>query len=154
MINAKIDMSDTRVLLRLESLPRDLQNRLAETLEGFTAKLANRVRANQPRVTGRLRRQTHAYVDNNTIKMFVRSRVRVLNMRSTNIAAGFGALEYGSTGRAFPVQGYTRGNHPVRGYTRVGGIREERFLRSAMAAMAPQARELLQRAIREGLQEP
>src|SRR4051812_25914345 len=102
-------MSDTRVLLRLESLPQDLQDRLYEELRGFTARLANRVRANQPRVTGRLRRQTHAYVDNNRIKMFVRGRVRVLNMHNKNIAAGFGALEYGSTGRKFPVQGYTRG---------------------------------------------
>lgn len=152
MINAIVDVTDNGVRLRLEKLPTSLRNRFEQTIRGLTNELLSRVKANEPNVTGRLRRQTHAYVDNNKVKGFVRGRVRVLNMRNKNIAAGFGALEYGSTGRAFGVKGYSRGGNSVKGYSRRGGIKAQRFLRSAAATVIPKARQELQRALQETLQ--
>ena len=146
-LNVRIDTSDTRVLLRLEDLPKKLQAKLEQTIRGLTNELHARVVAKEPVRTGFLRRQTRAYVDQNTVKQFVRGRVRVLNARDKNIAAGFGALEYGSTGKKFPVKAYTRGGSTVRGYDRRGGIRAQRFLRTASAAMLPKARAELRRVI-------
>jgi chromosome condensin MukBEF MukE localization factor len=151
LIDAQIDINDTRVVARLESLPQRLQDRLYVTNKGLTDELLAKVEAREPVRTGRLRSLTQSYVDVNRRKLFVRGRVRVLRSRRHNTAAAAGALEYGSTGKRFPVSGYSRRSGRVRSYQRVGGITEMRFLRGPAAAMLPKARQALQRALREEL---
>ena len=153
LIDAKMDLNDTRLRLRLESMPKQLQKRLQQTIGRLTRELLHKVEAREPVRTGRLRSLTEAYVDTNDIKMFVRGRVRVLRSREHNTAAAAGALEYGSTGKKFAVQGYTRRGARVRGYSRVGGIKEMRFLRGPAAAMLPKARAELRRVLQEELKD-
>lgn len=157
LIDAKIDINDTRVVVRLESLPQRLQDRLYVTIKGLTDELLAKVEAREPVRTGRLRSLTQSYVDVNRKKLFVRGRVRVLRTRRHNTAAAAGALEYGSTGKRFPVSGYMRRGergrfaYRVQSYQRVGGVSEMRFLRGPAAAMLPKARAELQRVLREEL---
>jgi hypothetical protein len=151
LIDAKIDIGDTRLRVRLESLPDRLQKRLYTTIKQLTDELLVKVEAREPVRTGRLRSLTQSYVDVNRRKLFVRGRVRVLRTRRHNTAAAAGALEYGSTGKRFAVSGYSRRGNRVRSYQRVGGITEMRFLRGPAAAMLPKARQALQRALREEL---
>jgi len=153
LIDAKMDLNDTRLRLRLESMPKQLQKRLQQTIGRLTRELLHKVEAREPVRTGRLRSLTEAYVDTNDIKMFVRGRVRVLRSREHNTAAAAGALEYGGTGKKFAVQGYTRRGARVRGYSRVGGIKEMRFLRGPAAAMLPKARAELRRVLQEELKD-
>ena len=153
LIDAKMDLNDTRLRLRLESMPKELKKRLTQTIGRLTRELLHKVEAREPVRTGRLRSLTEAYVETNDIKMFVRGRVRVLRSRQHNTAAAAGALEYGSTGKKFAVQGYTRRGARVRGYSRVGGIKEMRFLRGPAAAMLPKARAELRRVLQEELKD-
>jgi hypothetical protein len=149
LLNVRIDSTDNTFRLRLESLPKRLETRLVQTIRPLTHEMLSRVQARMPTRTGRLRRQTHAYVDVNRPKAFVRGRVRVLNAHSENIAAAFGAMEYGSTGRRFPVRSYSRRGHPVEAYERRGGIKELRFLRGGAAPVIAKARQALQRVVQE-----
>ena len=155
LIDAKLDLNDTRLRARLESLPDKLRRRLVTTIGRLTNELLHKVEAREPVRTGRLRALTNAYVDDNRIKQFVRGRVRVLRSREHNTAAAAGALEYGSTGKAYPVKGYMRRGERgrfksrVRGYQRVGGITEMRFLRGPAAAMLPKARAELRRVLQD-----
>ena len=87
LIDAKMDLNDTRLRLRLESMPKQLQKRLQQTIGRLTRELLHKVEAREPVRTGRLRSLTEAYVDTNDIKMFVRGRVRVLRSREHNTAA-------------------------------------------------------------------
>jgi len=153
LIDAKLDLNDVRLRVRLESMPKQLQKRLQQTIGRLTNELLHKVEAAEPVRTGRLRSLTEAYVDTNAIKMFVRGRVRVLRTREHNTAAAAGALEYGSTGKRFPVSGYMRRGARVRGYERVGGITEMRFLRGPAAAMLPKARAALRRVLQEELKD-
>ena len=154
-LNFRIDVDDTKLRLRLEQLPRKLQARLKVKIGELTHQLLRQVQAREPARTGRLRRQTHAYVDDNRVKNFVRGRVRILPVQEgiNRTAAAFGALEYGSTGKKFPVKGYRRRVGNVSAYARRGGIREQRFLRGSMALMAPRARVELQRLLGETVKE-
>jgi len=149
LIDAKLDLNDVRLRVRLESMPKQLQKRLTQTIGRLTNELVHKVEAREPVRTGRLRSLTQAYVDTNQIKMFVRGRVRVLRTRQHNTAAAAGALEYGSTGKKFAVKGYMRRGSHVRGYQRVGGITEMRFLRGPAAAMLPKARAELRRVLQD-----
>ena len=149
LIDAKLDLNDVRLRVRLESMPKQLQKRLTQTIGRLTNELVHKVEAREPVRTGRLRSLTQAYVDTNQIKMFVRGRVRVLRTRQHNTAAAAGALEYGSTGKKFAVKGYMRRGSHVRGYQRVGGITEMRFLRGPAAAMLPKARAELRRLLQD-----
>jgi len=153
LIDAKLDLNDVRLRVRLESMPKQLQKRLTQTIGRLTNELVHKVEAREPVRTGRLRSLTQAYVDTNQIKMFVRGRVRVLRTRQHNTAAAAGALEYGSTGKKFAVKGYMRRGSHVRGYQRVGGITEMRFLRGPAAAMLPKARAELRRVLQEMLKD-
>ena len=154
LIDAKMDLNDTRLRARLESMPKQLQKRLQQTIGRLTRELLHKVEAREPVRTGRLRSLTHAYIDDNRAKNYVRGRVRVLRRRGAhNVAAAAGALEYGSTGKKFAVQGYTRRGARVRGYSRVGGIKEMRFLRGPAAAMLPKARAELRRVLQEELKD-
>ena len=153
LIDAKLDLNDVRLRVRLESMPKQLQKRLTQTIGRLTNELVHKVEAREPVRTGRLRSLTQAYVDTNQIKMFVRGRVRVLRTRRHNTAAAAGALEYGSTGKKFAVKGYMRRGSHVRGYQRVGGITEMRFLRGPAAAMLPKARAELRRVLADVLKD-
>ena len=153
LIDAKLDLNDVRLRVRLESMPKQLQKRLQQTIGRLTNELVHKVEAREPVRTGRLRSLTQAYVDTNQIKMFVRGRVRVLRTRQHNTAAAAGALEYGSTGKKFAVKGYMRRGSHVRGYQRVGGITEMRFLRGPAAAMLPKARAELRRVLADVLKD-
>jgi hypothetical protein len=93
-------------------------------------------------------------VDDNPVKNFVRGRVRIIATGSAQrVAAAFGALEYGSTGRRFPVKPYQRKGQPVKGYSRRGGIRAQRFLRGPAAIMLPKARREIALALRASVDE-
>jgi len=153
LIDAKLDLNDVRLRVRLESMPKQLQKRLTQTIGRLTNELVHKVEAREPVRTGRLRSLTQAYVDTNQIKMFVRGRVRVLRTRQHNTAAAAGALEYGSTGKKFAVKGYMRRGSHVSGYSRVGGITEMRFLRGPAAAMLPKARAELRRVLADVLKD-
>jgi hypothetical protein len=157
IIDAQMDLNDTRLRVRLDRIEPELRVRLYRTIGRLTKELLHKVEAREPIRTGRLRRLTEAYVDDNKIKNFVRGRVRVLRTREHNTAAAAGALEYGSTGKEFPVSAYSRGRtrrrHAVRWYTRVGGITEMRFLRGPAAAMLPKARQEIARVLHEVVSE-
>lgn len=143
-----ITADDTKLRLALDNLPAELRQRLRAKIAELTFELLRRVEAREPRRTGRLRSLTRSFVDDNTAKNFVRGRVRVLRGRGHNTAGAAGALEYGSTGRRFPVRSYRRRGANVRGYDRRGGLRELRFLRGPAAAMLPRARRELEDIIR------
>ena len=159
LIDAKMDLNDVRLRVRLESMPKELKKRLTQTIGRLTRELLHKVEAREPVRTGRLRSLTEAYVDTNEIKQFVRGRVRVLRTREHNTAAAAGALEYGSTGKKFAVSGYMRRGergrfaYRVSDYSRVGGITEMRFLRGPAAAMLPKARAELRRVLQEMLKD-
>jgi hypothetical protein len=149
IINAQMDFNDVRLRVRLDRIEPQLRGRLYETIGRLTRELLVKVEAAEPVRTGRLRRLTEAYVDDNRIKLFVRGRVRVLRTRAHNTAAAAGALEYGSTGKRFGVKGYRRNSYPVKSYTRVGGITEIRFLRGPATVMLPKARQEIARVLHE-----
>jgi hypothetical protein len=144
LIDLRIDVDDTKLRLRLDQLPTKLRQALKAKIRELTTELLHKVEAREPVRTGRLRRLTQSYVDENPAKQFVRGRVRVLRSRDHNAAAAAGALEYGSTGKRYAVRGYTRRGRPVQGYMRRGGIQAQRFLRGPAAAMMPKARAELQ----------
>jgi hypothetical protein len=148
-LNARLDLNDTRLRVRLDDMPNKLRKRLVSTIGRLTRELLVKVEAREPVRTGRLRRLTEAYVDDNKIKNFVRGRVRVLRTREHNTAAAAGALEYGSTGQQFPVSAYRKRGYAVRWYTRVGGIKEMRFMRGPATIMLPKARREIERVIDE-----
>jgi hypothetical protein len=149
IINAQMDLNDTRLRVRLDKIPHALRDRLVQTIRGLTNELLAKVEAREPVRTGRLRRLTESYVDDNRVKLFVRGRVRVLRTREHNTAAAAGALEYGSTGKRFPVSDYSRRGFPVKAYERVGGITEMRFMRGPATIMLPKARQEIARVLHE-----
>jgi len=140
LIDYRIDANDTRLTLQLDQLPKKLQQELEAKIRELTGELLRKVEAREPVRTGRLRRLTQAFVDKSETKQYVRGRVRVVRTRDHNTAGAAGALEYGSSGRAFRVRGYTRRGRQVQSYYRRGGITAQRFLRGPAAAMLPKAR--------------
>jgi hypothetical protein len=149
MIDYRVEVNANRLVLRLEQLPTVLRQRLKSKIGELTQELLRKVEAREPVRTGRLRRLTHAYVDENVAKNFVRGRVRVLRTRDHNTAGAAGALEYGSTGKRFAVRGYRSRGGQVSAYQRRGGIQAQRFLRGPAAIMIPRARLELQRVLQE-----
>ena len=150
MIDFRVEVNDTRLQVALGELPEQLRRQLKAKITELTNQLLHRVEAREPVRTGLLRRQTHAYVDENPAKGFVRGRVRILPTRGrgrNRTAAAFGALEYGSTGQRFPVRSYRRRSGTVSAYSRRGGITEMRFLRGAAAVLLPRARRELEEVI-------
>ena len=140
LLDVRIDVNDTRLKVRLDALPRALQQALETKIRELTTELLHKVEAREPVRTGRLRRLTQSFVDVNPVKQYVRGRVRVLRTRDHNTAGAAGALEYGSTGKRYAVRGYTSRGRSVQGYMRRGGITAQRFLRTPAAAMIPKAR--------------
>ena len=153
MIDFRIESNDTRLKLQLDNLPKALRQRLRAKIETLTHQLLRMVETREPVRTGRLRRLTHAYVDENPAKNYVRGRVRVLRTRAHNTAAAAAALEYGSTGRPFAVRSYSRNGHTVRGYQRRGTIQAQRFLRGPAAIILPKARRELALVLRQTVQD-
>lgn len=154
ILDVRIDVNDTRLKVRLDALPRELRQALRAKIQQLTNQTLRLVVAREPVKTGRLRSQTHAYVDVNEAKQFVRGRVRILPVQEgvNRTAAAFGALEYGAPG----TSGRRRGRVEVRSYLRRGGvtvrkydrrrpsIQARRFLRSSATVMLPKARAELQ----------
>jgi hypothetical protein len=148
-LDYRIDANDTRLKLALDQLPKKLQLALREKIRALTNQTLRLVVAREPVKTGRLREHTHAYVDVNEVKQYVRGRVRILPVQQgvNRTAAAFGALEYGAPGKSgrrsgrVVVQGYRRGGVLVRSYNRrPPTIHARRFLRSSASVMLPKAR--------------
>jgi hypothetical protein len=151
----RIDVNDKRLKIALNELPKELERRLEVEVRKLTSQLLRLVEAREPVKTGRLRRQTHAYVDVSQIpnKRYVRGRVRILPVQSgiNRTVAAFGALEYGAPGKS----GRRKGRVDVSAYRRRGGesvaaynrrrptIHARRFLRGAAAVMLPKARTVI-----------
>ena len=164
LIDIRIDVDDTSLRLRLDQLPKELERRLEAKIRELTNTTLRLVQAREPVRTGRLRSQTHSYVDVNQAKRFVRGRVRILPVQEgvNRTAAAFGALEYGAPGTSgrwpsrVEVAGYRSRGRDIRRYTRRRPtIQARRFLRGSMALMAPRARAelraLLSKFAAEGL---
>ena len=157
-IDARMDESANRFQVRLDQFPKELQDRFEAKIRELTNQMLRLVQAREPVRTGRLRSQTHAYVDKNPVKLWVRGRVRILPVQTgvNRTAAAFGALEYGAPGKSgrrtgkVEVAGYLRGRDRVSAYQRKRPrIQARRFLRSSMAVMAPKARAELQQVLNQ-----
>lgn len=142
-LNVSVTSNANNVALHFEKLPNEIKRQLEIKITQLTMKLLAQVKAAEPVQTGRLRRATRSFVD--VRKDFVRGRVRILPTgKSQQIAAAFGALEYGAPGtrRHGPVRvrAYTREGARVGAYQRSRPhIRARRFLRGPAAAMRPRA---------------
>src|SRR5262245_6850660 len=144
-----ITENSNKVAIQLDRLPNDVRLAIKKQIEAAVARLLPMVRAAEPHRTGRLRAATRSFVDDRPERNYVRGRVRVIATgRASREGATYGALEYGSTGRPFPVRGYSRRGYPVRGYSRVGGITARRFLRGPAAAVLPRVRAEIEQALR------
>jgi hypothetical protein len=158
-IEFKIDVIDTgRIQLRLDAFPRAVQQRLKQTIGQLTHRLLASVQAAEPVRTGRLRQETHAFVDQGIRRgmPWVRGRVRVLAGEG-NLGARFGALEYGGPGirrrgRKVEVKAYTRGGVRVMAYERrQPTIRAMRFLRGPAIAQRAAAVAALEAALNDAI---
>ena len=58
LIDAKLDLNDVRLRVRLDTLPKQLQKRLTQTIGRLTNELVHKVEAREPVRTGRLRSLT------------------------------------------------------------------------------------------------
>lgn len=150
--NVSVQSNANRLILHFDGLPDEIKRQLEVKITELTTQLRGRVKAAEPFRTGRLRAATRSFVD--VRQDLVRGRVRILPTGgASRLGAAFGALEYGSTGRRFPVRGYRRQGGSVRGYRRRGGLRELRFLRGPAAAMRPRAKAELEAIVGKALQE-
>jgi hypothetical protein len=146
-VDVRIEVSDTRVQLMFDQLPKTLQANLKVKIDALTAELLAKVRAGEPHRTGRLMQETRRFVDER--EDWVRGRVRVLGPGGRGHAIAAAALEYGAH-RAFPVKGYSRrGGTAVSGYDRHANIAARRFLRGAAEGMRAKVLAELQQAIAE-----
>jgi hypothetical protein len=163
MILPKFNLTadDRRLLIHLETFPRELQSAISRHLKGLVGTLLTQVVAAEPERTGYLRSQTRAYVDER--KDWVRGRVRIQPTgRAQQVAAYFGALEYG-VHSTFPVRAHrTRMTHVfgraiplsgvlVRAHQRTVHIAARRFLRGPGGVMLARARSDIQAAIDEAI---
>jgi len=160
MINILADFTETRLTLNFSELPDLIEVALEASIRELTEELLGMVQAREPVRTGRLRSQTHAYVDNNPVKRFIRGRVRILPVQEgiNRTAAAFGALEYGAPGTSgrrtgdVKIKPYRRSGRNVRAHERHRPrIEARRFLRDAAAIMLPKAREEIERAVQNTL---
>ncbi len=148
MIDVLLDFDETKLLARLDKLPQELQDRLAEPIAKLTADLLARVQAGEPYRTGALREATQSFVDQR--EGMIRGRVRVLSEPGSKVNhnAKAGALEYGAHGD-IEVSSYSRDGGTVEAYHRDVNIAERRFLRDAAADLRSEFEALIQRAIAE-----
>jgi len=156
-LNVSIESNANRLALHFDQLPDAIKRQLEVTITKYTHMLLSRVRAAEPVRTGRLRAATREFVD--VRQDFVRGRVRILPTgKAQDVAAAFGALEYGAPGkrRSGPVKvrGYRREGGTVAAYTRGRPhIRARRFLRGPAAAIKPALRAELEAIINKKLHE-
>jgi hypothetical protein len=145
-----IEVDDRNLMLHLEQLPMALKSKLRPTIVALTNVLLARVRASEPRRTGRLQNLTRSYV--NEREDFIGGRVRVLGGgQAHNIAAA--ALEYGVKRQAVSVPAYRRESIAVRAYERHTQIAARRFLRNPAAAMRERALTEISAAVDEAVAE-
>jgi hypothetical protein len=152
-----VNSSLNKLALHFDELPAKLQQNLKAAITNVTHELLGRVEAAEPVRTGRLRRATHAYVDER--EDWVRGRVRIIPTgHAQSVGAAFGALEYGAPGKTrsgpVSVKPYRRGGVSVGSYDRRRPtIRARRFLRGPAEAMRPQIMAELQAAIGQTIKE-
>jgi hypothetical protein len=153
-----VQITATRLDIKLDELPRALRNRLREKLIVITNQLLAQVKAAEPRQTGRLQSMTRSFVD--VRENWIRGRVRVLPA-DKRFAIGAAALEYGAPGRRrggkVLVHAYSRGGvraAKIASYTRRRpSITARRFLRGPAASILPQARAELEKALQEAIRD-
>jgi len=156
-IDYRIDVTDnSRVFVRFEQLPKAVQEKLKVKITQLTSELLGRVKAAEPRDTGRLQSLTHSYVDEK--QGWVRGRVRVSRTKDKNTAAAAGALEYGAH-RRFQVRAHSRRGRgrarrmQVSAYERTAHIAAMNFLRGPARALLPRARAELEAVIKDAITE-
>ena len=157
-VQFRIDVDDSRLQVRLDTLPKAIQQRLKATIGQLTKRLLVSVHAAQPQRTGQLRRATHAFVDEGVKRgaPWVRGRVRVLGGKD-NLGARFGALEYGAPGarhrgKRVLVKAYSRSGTRVGAYTRrQPTLKEMRFLRGPAKAQRAAMIAALQDALNDAV---
>ena len=144
MIDFSVKVDDTRLKVMFDQLPKKLQANLKVTITELVDEALIRLRAAEPRRTGRIQRETRRFVDER--ESFIRGRVRILGPagRGHNVAAA--ALEYGAH-RSFPVRAYSRSGERVGAYRRRANIAERRFLRDTAAGLHAMALAALQQAV-------
>jgi hypothetical protein len=150
MIPLTITVDDRRIVARFDNLPRQLKQNLHRAITEITEMMAVRVRAAEPRRTGRLLSLTRSFVDERP--NWIRGRVRILGtaQQRHNIAAA--ALEYGANATV-SVRAYRRGGAPVRSYRRRTHIAARRFLRGPAAELRGVARAAIEAAVAEALRQ-
>lgn len=146
MIDFNVKVDDARIKVMFDELPKRLQGNLKRTITALTDQTLVRLRAAEPRRTGRMLRETRRFVDER--ENFIRGRVRILGPggRGHNVAAA--ALEYGAH-RSFPVRAHERAGDRVHAYRRRANIAERRFLRDAAAGLRERVLAELRRTIAE-----
>lgn len=145
------ELDDRNVRVHLDKLPPALRENLRKTISALTDRLLVLVRAAEPSRTGYLRSQTRAFVD--STEDYVRGRVRIVATgHARQVAAAFGALEYGAH-RRFAVSGYQREGIAVQAYARTANIAERRFLRGSLASMREQAMAEIEAAVGKAVDE-
>jgi hypothetical protein len=155
-----LTFNDHNVTLRLDKLPRQIQDKMVARIAALTRTLLAQVHAAEPRRSGRLHSLTRAFIDQKP--GWVRGRVRILSDagRAGNVAAA--ALEYGVHrtvlvrrhgarlthlfGHSMPVQIVQ-----IRAHTRRVDIAQRRFLRGPAAIIRQQAHAELSAALSEAL---
>lgn len=145
-----IDVNATSLVVHLEQLPMALRTNLRATIIRLTDELLARVRAAEPRRTGRLQSETRSFIDENDNRILGRVRVLGAGGGGPNIAAA--ALEYGAH-RSFQVRGYQRRGVTVSAYRRRQNIAPRRFLHAPAEAMRGRIMAELQAAIDKTLQQ-
>jgi hypothetical protein len=158
-IEFRIDVvNEGRLQLRLDALPRIVQQRVKQAIAAQIHELLPRVQAAEPIRTGTLRRATRAFVDEGIHRgaPWVRGRVRVLG-GAGNLGARFGALEYGGPGarrrgEKVEVKAYSRGGRRIASYKRrQPTIRAMRFLRGPASGMRARAIAALEAALQAAI---
>jgi len=157
-LNVSIESNANQLALHFEQLPDAIKRQLEITITKYTHMLLSRVRAAEPVRTGRLRAATREFVD--VRQDFIRGRVRILPTgKAQDVAAAFGALEYGApgkrrAGKPVKVRGYSRAGTRIAAHTRhQPHIRARRFLRGPAAAIKPALRAELEAIIQKKLHE-
>ena len=156
-LNVSVTSNANQLALHFEKLPAELKRQLEIKIGQLTHQLHAQVRAAEPERTGRLRAATRAFVD--VRQDFIRGRVRILPTgRAQEVAAAFGALEYGAPGKRrhgpVRVSGYRRQSGQVAAYQRARPrIAARRFLRGPAAAMRPRAMAELEAIVGKTLRE-
>jgi len=153
-------IGENRLLARLDSLPRQMREKLVPVINRITDEMLQRVLAAEPQRTGALKAATQRFVDNRA--HLLRGRVRVLRepgqKTDHNIKAA--ALEYGAHGNAQVGAHEMSLDHVfdtpidpeqvmVAAYNRDVNITADRFLRDALIGLQAEFEIEVERAIAE-----